>query len=260
MDARHLYPSRKTDAAGSSSFDGAGVLHEAHERLIAAKSEGYRKKMGDLMIESICPACQGARIKPYPAETRLKGQKIAEITRLTIQEALQFFEELTLEPLEMQIAEELLKEIRERLGFLIRVGVQYLSLDRTAPFVKRRRIAARRLASHIGAGLVGAIYVLDEPSIGLHPTDHHKLIQTLLKLRDQGNTVIVVEHDLDTILAADTIVDVGPGAEIWAAAFWRREQSQDLIRSPESLTGAYLIRKTKNRNPQKTALKKRCTN
>ncbi len=228
-----------------------GVLHEANERLIAAKSETYRKKMADLMIESICPACQGARIKPYPAETQIGGLKIAEITHLTIQEALHFFEKLLLEPLEMQIAEELLKEIRERLGFLIRVGVQYLSLDRTAPTLSGGESQRVRLASHIGAGLVGAIYVLDEPSIGLHPADHHKLIQTLLKLRDQGNTVIVVEHDLDTMLAADTIVDVGPGAGDRGGRILAQGTVQDLMQSPESITGAYLSGTKKIEVPKK---------
>ena len=228
-----------------------GVLHEAHERLIAAKSEAYRKKMAELMIESICPACEGARIKPYPAETRIGGLKIADITHLTIQEAVKFFEELALEPLEMQIAEELLKEIRERLNFLIRVGVQYLSLDRTAPSLSGGESQRVRLASHIGAGLIGAIYVLDEPSIGLHPADHQKLIQTLLKLRDQGNTVIVVEHDLDTMLAADMIIDVGPGAGELGGRILAQGTVQDLIHSPASLTGDYLSGKRKIEKPQK---------
>src|SRR5208283_953147 len=155
----------------------------------------------------------------------------------TIQEAHHFFEHLILEPLEMQIAEELLKEIRARLGFLIRVGVQYLTLDRTAPTLSGGESQRVRLASHIGAGLMGAIYVLDEPSIGLHPSDHHKLIQTLLNLRDLGNTVIVVEHDLDTMLAADTIVDVGPGAGDLGGHILAQGSVQDLIQAPDSLTG-----------------------
>lgn len=228
-----------------------GVLHEARERLIAAKSELYRKKMAELMTESICPTCQGSRIKPYPGETRLGKLKISEITQMPIEEALHFFEKLQLAPIEQLIAEELLKEIRERLGFLIRVGVQYLSLDRTAPTLSGGESQRVRLASHIGAGLVGAIYVLDEPSIGLHPFDHHKLIETLLKLRNLGNTVIVVEHDLDTILAADTIVDVGPGAGDLGGRILAQGTVKDIIQSPESITGAYLSGKKSIAIPKK---------
>jgi excinuclease ABC subunit A len=217
-----------------------GVLHEAHERLIAAKSELYRKKMAEQMIESVCPACQGARIKPYPAAARLDGQTIAQITRLTLEESLQFFERLRLSEQDQMIAEDLVREIRQRLLFLIRVGVQYLSLDRTAPSLSGGESQRVRLASHIGAGLMGAIYVLDEPSIGLHPADHHKLIDTLLALRNLGNTVIVVEHDLDTMLAADTIVDVGPGAGECGGRILAQGSVDDIARSPASLTGAYL--------------------
>ena len=217
-----------------------GVLHEARERLIAAKSEAYRRKMGSLMTESVCPACHGARIKPYPAAAKIGGRTIFKLTQLTLQEALLFFQQLELTPIERQIAEELLKEILERLGFLIRVGVHYLSLERTAPSLSGGESQRVRLASHIGAGLVGAIYVLDEPSIGLHPSDHHKLITTLLKLRDEGNTVIVVEHDLETMLAADQIVDVGPLAGEKGGRILAQGSLKDLIKSPESLTGAYL--------------------
>ncbi|MBF8262386.1 MAG: uvrA-A [Parachlamydiales bacterium] len=228
-----------------------GVIHEARERLIAAKSDAYRKKMGERMIESVCPACNGARIKPYPAAARLGNLTIADITRLTLQEALSFFENLKLEALEQHIADELLKEIRERLGFLLRVGVQYLSLERTAPTLSGGESQRVRLASHIGSGLVGAIYVLDEPSIGLHPSDHHKLIETLLRLRNLGNTVLIVEHDLDTMLAADSIVDVGPHAGVNGGRILAQGSVQDLIRTPESITGAYLSGKSKIPIPEK---------
>jgi excinuclease ABC subunit A len=187
-----------------------GVLHEARERLTAAKSDLYRKKMGELMTEGTCSSCKGSRIKPYPAAAQFGGKTIAEITRMALDEALPFFNSVKLSPLELQIGEELLKEIRLRLQFLIDVGLSYLSLDRTAPTLSGGESQRVRLASQIGAGLVGSIYILDEPSIGLHTTDHHKLIRTLFRLRDQGNTVIVVEHDTDTMRAADSIVDVGP--------------------------------------------------
>ena len=222
-----------------------GIIHEARERLIAAQSEAYRKKMALLMTESICPACHGARIKPYPAATQIGGRTIFEIVQMTLQDALQFFQDLKLSSLEKQIAEELLKEIRERLGFLIHVGVHYLTLDRTAPSLSGGESQRVRLASHIGAGLVGAIYVLDEPSIGLHPTDHHKLIDTLLHLRDRGNTVLVVEHDLDTMLAADQIVDVGPFAGELGGRILAQGSVADLIQAKDSLTGEYLSGKRK---------------
>lgn len=227
-----------------------GVLKEAKDRLTAAKSDAYRKKMGELMAQGKCPSCQGARIKPYPAETRLGNKKISEITALPLEEALTFFEKIQLEPIELQIGEELLKEIRERLKFLIDVGLSYLSLDRTSPTLSGGESQRVRLASQIGAGLVGAIYVLDEPSIGLHAADHHKLIQTLFRLRDQGNTVIVVEHDADTILAADTVVDVGPGAGSHGGEILFCGPGKELLAHPLSLTGGYLSGRLKIKIPE----------
>jgi len=228
-----------------------GVLHEARERLNAATSDVYRKKLGALMVEGICPACQGARIKPYPAEARLGGKKIAEITSLPLLDALAFFEELKLSALEAQIAAELLKEIKSRLRFLINVGLGYLSLDRTSPTLSGGESQRVRLASQIGAPLAGAIYVLDEPSIGLHPTDHHKLIETLFLLRDLGNTVLVVEHDADTILAADAVVDVGPLAGQHGGEILFHGSPEDLMKEPRSLTGAYLSGKLQVEEPRK---------
>lgn len=227
-----------------------GVLHEARERLIAAKSDAYRKNMEAFMVQGICPACHGARIKPYPAETRLGGKKIADLTALSLADCLAFFEKLKLSPVEKEIAEELLKEIRQRLQFLIYVGLPYLSLDRTAPTLSGGESQRVRLAAQIGAGLVGAIYVLDEPSIGLHPTDHHKLIETLLRLRDQGNTVIVVEHDEETIRAADTVVDVGPGAGQHGGEILTVGKLDKVVKNPQSLTGGYLSGRLKIEVPK----------
>lgn len=221
-----------------------GVLNEARERLNAAKSDAYRKKMADLMTEGVCTACQGSRIKPYPAATRLGGKTISELTQMPLAETLQFFETLSLSPLEKKISEELVKEILERLSFLIDVGLSYLTLDRTSPTLSGGEAQRVRLASQIGAGLVGAIYVLDEPSIGLHPIDHHKLIDTLKRLRDQGNTVLVVEHDLDTMKAADKIVDVGPGAGQHGGEILSLED-------PRSITGGYLSGRLKIEVPKK---------
>lgn len=221
-----------------------GVLAEARERLQAAKSDAYRKKMGELMSEGICSSCHGARIKPYPAACRFFDKTIAELTSMPMEDLLQFFQKIKLDPIEKKIGEELLKEIQERLQFLINVGLSYLSLDRTAPTLSGGESQRVRLASQIGAGLVGAIYVLDEPSIGLHPIDHHKLIDTLKHLRDQGNTVLVVEHDPDTIRAADQVIDVGPGAGVHGGEILD-------LKDPRSLTGAYLSGKLKIEVPKK---------
>jgi excinuclease ABC subunit A len=221
-----------------------GVLSEARERLNAAKSDSYRKKMGGLMTEGICSACGGSRIKPYPAAAKLGGKRISELTSMSLEEVLQFFQTLKLTPLELKIGEELVKESKERLQFLIDVGISYLSLDRTSPTLSGGESQRVRLASQIGSGLVGAIYVLDEPSIGLHPIDHHKLIDTLKRLRDQGNTVLVVEHDLDTILAADRVVDVGPGAGVHGG------EILDLT-DPRSITGGYVSGRLKIEPPKK---------
>ncbi|HSX10464.1 MAG TPA: excinuclease ABC subunit UvrA [Chlamydiales bacterium] len=221
-----------------------GVLSEARERLNAAKSDTYRKNMAELMTEGVCPSCHGSRIKPYPAATELGGKKIAELTAMPLSDALLFLGELKLSKLEMKIAGELLKEIRERLQFLIDVGLSYISLDRTSPTLSGGEAQRVRLASQIGAGLVGAIYVLDEPSIGLHPIDHHKLIDTLKRLRDQGNTVLVVEHDADTIASADRVVDVGPGAGQHGGEILSLDD-------PRSLTGGYLSGRLKFDIPKK---------
>jgi excinuclease ABC subunit A len=221
-----------------------GVLSEARERLNAAKSESYRKKMGELMTEGVCSACKGARIKPYPAATQLGGKRISELTAMPLEEVLDFFKSLRLNEIEEKIGGELLKEIRERLKFLTDVGLSYLSMNRTSPTLSGGESQRVRLAAQIGAGLVGAIYVLDEPSIGLHPIDHHKLIDTLKSLRDQGNTVLVVEHDLDTMRAADRIVDVGPGAGQHGGEILD-------LNDPRSITGGYLSGRLKIAAPKK---------
>jgi excinuclease ABC subunit A len=221
-----------------------GVISEARERLNAAKSDAYRKNMAALMTEGVCSACGGSRIKPYPAATQLGGLRIAELTAMPLDEVLNFFKNLKLSPLELKIGEELVKEIQERLQFLIDVGISYLSLDRTSPTLSGGESQRVRLASQIGAGLMGAIYVLDEPSIGLHPIDHHKLIDTLKRLRDLGNTVLVVEHDLDTMMAADRVIDVGPGAGVHGGEILN-------LNDPRSITGGYLSGRLKIEPPKK---------
>ncbi len=217
-----------------------GVLFEAKQRYNEAESEIYRNKWKPFLHESVCPSCEGERIRPYPAATQVGKKRIAELTGLSIDEALSFFENLEVSEREWKIAEELLKEIKERLRFLNGVGLHYLTLDRTAPTLSGGESQRVRLASQIGSGLVGATYVLDEPSIGLHPRDNAKLLETLKSLRDKGNTVIVVEHDEETIVAADKIVDVGPLAGQYGGRIVVDGDLDALLASPESLTGAYL--------------------
>lgn len=228
-----------------------GVLHGAHQRYQEAKSEKYRKKMQQLMHEQICPNCNGERLKPFPAATLINGRRIAELTKMTVEECHHFFVNLTLTDYDAIIAEELLKEIIERLHFLLEVGLHYLTLDRTAPTLSGGEAQRVRLASQIGCGLVGITYILDEPSIGLHPRDNHRLIRTLKHLRDMGNTVIVVEHDEETIWEADHIVDFGPGAGQRGGTILVNGTHADLIDSSKSLTSNYLTGKKTIAIPQK---------
>ena len=217
-----------------------GVLHDAHSRFAEAKSENYRKKMQVVMSIQTCPECHGERLKPYPAATLIQGKRINAVTSLTVAACLNFFQGLTLSPQEMVIAEELLKEIQQRLQFLMEVGLHYLTLDRTAPTLSGGEAQRVRLASQIGCGLVGITYILDEPSIGLHPRDNRQLINTLKHLRNMGNTVIVVEHDEETIWEADCVVDFGPGAGVQGGEILVNGDIASLLENPQSLTGAYL--------------------
>lgn len=249
-----------TGATWTDHVQWRGVLHEAKTRYAEAKSDGYRKKMQTLMHEQICPACQGQRLKPYPAATLLCGKRISELTAFTVSECLTFFGQINLAENELLIADELLKEIKQRLKFLKEVGLHYLSLDRTAPTLSGGEAQRVRLASQIGCGLVGITYVLDEPSIGLHPRDNQKLIRTLKHLRDIGNTVVVVEHDEDTIWEADRVVDFGPGPGVRGGEIVVNGDIKALIESKDSITGGYLTGKLsipipkKRRKPEKQQL------
>ncbi|MGE5196013.1 MAG: excinuclease ABC subunit A, partial [Anaerolineae bacterium] len=230
-----IHPSKKTRWIEYVQWQ--GVLHEARKRYQEATSELYRSKMQEFMEEAICPSCSGERIKPYPAATLVGDKRIASIARLSISEALVFFQMLALPAQELLIAQELLKEIRQRLRFLEGVGLHYLTLDRTAPTLSGGESQRVRLASQIGSGLVGATYILDEPSIGLHPRDNIKLLHTLGALRDLGNTVIVVEHDEETIREADEIVDVGPLAGEKGGKIVAQGSLEVIAHCKESLTG-----------------------
>jgi excinuclease ABC subunit A len=194
----------------------------------------------DLGETEPCPKCDGARLRPESLAIKLAQQSIAEVTHLSVRAAVEFFARLSLTNREQVIAQRILKEIQERLGFLVNVGLDYLTLDRAAATLSGGESQRIRLATQIGSGLVGVLYILDEPSIGLHQRDNRRLLQTLLRLRDLGNTVVVVEHDADTMLAADYIVDLGPGAGIHGGQIVAQGTPAQVMATPDSLTGRYL--------------------
>jgi excinuclease ABC subunit A len=218
-----------------------GVLPYIERRHGEADSETSRERFAGYMREVPCLACNGARLKPISLAVTIGGKNIAEACALPIDEASAFLNsDLDLTHRERQIAERVLKEISERLRFLLDVGLDYLTLDRPTGSLSGGEAQRIRLATQIGAGLVGVLYVLDEPSIGLHQRDNHRLIETLVRLRDMGNTLIVVEHDEDTIRTADWAVDIGPGAGEHGGQVVVSGPVEDLFSSPDSLTGAYL--------------------
>jgi excinuclease ABC subunit A len=194
----------------------------------------------DFTLLELCEACQGARLKPESLSIKIAKQSIADVTRRSVRAAADFFASLTFTEREMVIAHRILKEIRERLGFLVNVGLDYLTLDRAAATLSGGEGQRIRLATQIGSGLVGVLYILDEPSIGLHQRDNRRLLQTLLRLRDLGNTVVVVEHDAETMLAADHILDMGPGAGSHGGHVIAQGTPQQVMADPQSLTGQYL--------------------
>ena len=199
-----------------------------------------REELGKFMSIKPCLACRGARLKPESQAVTIKGKNIAQIAALSVAEAAEFFGLLELSEREQLIAHQVLKEIRTRLGFLLNVGLDYLTLDRAAATLAGGEAQRIRLATQIGSGLMGVLYILDEPSIGLHQRDNRRLIATLHNLRDLGNTIIVVEHDENTIRSADHIIDIGPGAGEHGGRIVATGQVEDLIASSDSLTGQYL--------------------
>jgi len=194
----------------------------------------------DFTLLDQCPVCHGARLKPESLSVRINQQSIADVTRLSVRAAGDFFESLKLTERETFIAQRILKEIRERLGFLNNVGLDYLTLDRPAATLSGGEGQRIRLATQIGSGLVGVLYILDEPSIGLHQRDNRRLLQTLIRLRDLGNTVVVVEHDAETMAAADHIIDMGPGAGAHGGRIIAKGTPKQVMADPASLTGKYL--------------------
>jgi excinuclease ABC subunit A len=222
----------------STGFEGA--IPFVQRRHGETESDWSRERYEGYMREVPCPACKGARLKPESLAVLVGGRSIADVCNLPIREAAGFLGGLELTPRERQIAERVLKEIQARLGFLLDVGLEYLSLDRAAGTLSGGEAQRIRLATQIGSGLVGVLYVLDEPSIGLHQRDNRRLIETLTRLRDMGNTLIVVEHDEDTIRAADWAVDIGPRAGEHGGQVVHSGSVQGLLEHPDSLTGMYL--------------------
>ena len=194
----------------------------------------------DFTTLDLCPTCQGARLRPESLAIKVGRRSIAEVTRLSVRAAAEFFTQLSMTEREQFIAQRILKEVRERLGFLVNVGLDYLTLDRAAATLSGGEGQRIRLATQIGSGLVGVLYILDEPSIGLHQRDNRRLLQTLIRLRDLGNTVIVVEHDAETMLAADHILDLGPGAGAHGGELIAQGTPAEIMEQPASLTGRYL--------------------
>ena len=217
-----------------------GVVPFIHRRHSETDSDYSRDKYEAYMRETPCDVCKGARLKPEVLAVTLGGKNISEITELSIMECAEFLKAIKLNKREAQIAERVMKEVYARLGFLLDVGLDYLSLARPAGTLSGGEAQRIRLATQIGSGLVGVLYVLDEPSIGLHQRDNRRLIDTLTRLRNLGNTLIVVEHDEETIRTADWVVDIGPGAGEHGGNVVVSGSYEDLIGSKESITGAYL--------------------
>ena len=217
-----------------------GILNTLERRYRDTESNAVREDLAKYISTKSCSSCDGTRLRLEARNVFIGDTTLPEIVELSIAEALQFFQELKLDGQRGQIADKVMKEINDRLHFLVNVGLNYLNLSRSAETLSGGEAQRIRLASQIGAGLVGVMYVLDEPSIGLHQRDNERLLQTLVHLRDLGNTVLVVEHDEDAIRSADHVIDIGPGAGVHGGHVVAEGTMQDIIDNPHSLTGQYL--------------------
>ncbi|MFH0244862.1 excinuclease ABC subunit UvrA [Streptomyces sp. HK10] len=222
----------------TTAFEGAVPF--VRRRHSEAETDSSRERFEGYMREVPCPSCEGTRLKPIVLAVTVQGRSIAEISAMSISECADFLSTMELNEREKTIAERVLKEVNERLRFLVDVGLDYLSLNRAAGTLSGGEAQRIRLATQIGSGLVGVLYVLDEPSIGLHQRDNHRLIETLVRLRDMGNTLIVVEHDEDTIKTSDWVVDIGPGAGEHGGRVVHSGPLKELLANEESVTGQYL--------------------
>ncbi|MBS7827747.1 excinuclease ABC subunit UvrA [Wohlfahrtiimonas chitiniclastica] len=217
-----------------------GILPNLERRYRETESQSMREELAKYLTSCPCQACGGARLNPAARNVLIDDHSIDQVTAMSIEDALTWSSSMALTGARAEIADKILKEINERLGFLVNVGLDYLNLSRSAETLSGGEAQRIRLASQIGAGLVGVMYVLDEPSIGLHQRDNDRLLKTLIHLRDLGNTVIVVEHDEDAMRAADYIVDIGPGAGVHGGHVVAEGTAQEIMRNPNSLTGKYL--------------------
>ena len=233
----------------TSGFE--GVVPYIERQFAQAETDTQRARWSEYLREIPCPTCDGTRLKPEVLAVTVAGRSIADITALSLTDAQTFMHELELTEREAKIAAQVLRELRLRLDFLIQVGLNYLNLARAAGSLSGGEAQRIRLATQIGSGLTGVLYVLDEPSIGLHQRDNRRLIETLVKLRDLGNTLIVVEHDEDTIKTADWIVDIGPGAGVNGGTVVHSGSYEDLLANTESLTGDYLAKRRNIAVPKK---------
>jgi len=237
---------------GSGTFKTAfeGIITNMERRYSQTQSRGVKEEIEAYMVNSTCPKCQGTRLKAEVRAVTVGGLNIDQFTQLSIGQALDFIEGLKLSDKHKMIASQIIKEIRARLSFLLNVGLDYLTLARPAGTLSGGEAQRIRLATQIGSGLVGVLYVLDEPSIGLHQRDNSRLIKTLRDLRDQGNTVIVVEHDDDTMLASDFLIDIGPGAGIHGGQIVAAAPPKELMKNKASITGQYLSGKKRIELPK----------
>ncbi|MFC5338229.1 excinuclease ABC subunit UvrA [Leucobacter denitrificans] len=233
----------------SSGFE--GVIPFIERQYAEAESDNKRDRWAEFLREVPCHACNGQRLKPEVLAVTVNGESIADVGEFSLTDAKRFFDEVTLTEREAKIAAQVLREIRLRFDFLIEVGLGYLTLARAAGTLSGGEAQRIRLATQIGSGLTGVLYVLDEPSIGLHQRDNRRLIETLIKLRDLGNTLIVVEHDEETIEAADWIVDIGPGAGVEGGTVVHSGELQGLLSRPDSITGDYLTGRRSIATPRK---------
>jgi excinuclease ABC subunit A len=232
------YISDKMQGNYTTHFE--GVLNNLKRRYTQTNSPGIRKWIQRFMSQTHCTSCNGERLKPESRNVKINGKSIGDLTSASISNAKIFFENINLTNTEKQIAKQILKEINERLNFLMNVGVEYLALNRSAQTLSGGEAQRIRLATQIGSQLTGVLYILDEPSIGLHQRDNSRLIHTLTHLRNIGNTVIVVEHDEETMAAADYILDIGPAAGVDGGEITAQGTPEEIANNPNSLTGQYL--------------------
>lgn len=240
---RHLkytYVSRSSGSKSERDHPFEGVINNLERRYRETNSDFMKERMAKYMKVKDCPDCKGKRLKPEVLAVTVGGKNLAELSDLSIREAYEFINQLQLTEKEAIIGRQIIKEIKERLNFLINVGLDYLTLSRAAGTLSGGESQRIRLATQIGSSLMGVLYILDEPSIGLHQKDNEKLLATLRELTDLGNTLLVVEHDEDTMYAADHIIDIGPAAGIYGGELVAQGTVEDIMACPDSITGQYL--------------------